>query len=457
MNFIDQIRKTIDRHSMLSGNDRLLIGLSGGPDSVCLCLVLNELKNEYGLTLSAVYIDHGLRPDETVNEAEFCRRFCDEHQIDFIKKSVDAGGHAQLNGMNLQEAARELRYKVYEETAQSINASAIALGHNADDQAETVLMRLIRGSGRKGLSGIPPVRSSIIRPLIETERRDIEGYLSGRPYMIDSSNLKDKYSRNWIRLSLMNEIKKRNPSVVNDICRCAEILRDEDAYLELKVTKTLMRLITRKSDTFIQLFLSPLRTIEKPILRRVLRRSINETSGLRGISFTHIEDIIRLIKEGDAGDRLNLPDGIRVIMEYSTLKLTSEEPAQVGNYELDCPGDLVVNETRQVLRATFEEKNDDYGDGKYSVLLSADAMEFPLTIRHKKEGDSFYPIGFGKKKKLQDLFVDEKIVRDERDGVPIVLSGDDIVWVAGLRADDRFKVTDKTQKFLRLVLSRPKL
>ena len=462
MEFIRNVRETIIKHSMLSGNDHVLVGLSGGPDSVCLAVILDKLRKDFNLLLSAVYIDHGLRPGEVKKEIEFCKDFCNRFRIDFHKRAIDVKKFAGSEGLNIQEAARELRYAVYEEISENIKADRIALGHNADDQAETILMRLFRGSGRKGLAGIPPKRGRIIRPLIETERKEIEAFLdfdsslithnSLTPYLVDSSNLKEKYARNWIRLSLMGEIRKKYPAVVHDICRTAEIFREEDEYLEIIVTKTLMRLISRKSDCSIELFLAPLQTIETPVLRRVLRRAIAATKGLRGISFVHIEDIIRLIKQGKSGNSINLPKNIRVVREYSILKISTEKPMTLSGYEIQPQCELKIKEAAIVLKAWFEEEGGETGDGRSSVLLDAGNMTFPLRIRARTAGDFFYPLGFGKKKKIQDFFVDEKIPRERRDIIPIVVSGSDIIWVAGYRADERFKVTDKTDKFLRLTI-----
>jgi tRNA(Ile)-lysidine synthase len=316
-------------------------------------------------------------------------------------------------------------------------------------------MRLLKGAGMKGLAGIPPVRDMIIRPLIETERSVIEGYLKDNSlsYMVDSSNLKEKYFRNWLRLSLISEIKKKDPAVIREISRTAEILRDEDEYLEVIVTKTLMRLFSRKNDGTIELFLTPLEVIEKPLLRRLLRRAVDAAKGLRGISFTNIEDIIDLIRSGKAGDSLDLPKEIRVIREYSLLKISTLKHVKIAQYKLDPPCDVSIRETGAVIKTVYEEKGSDPSDGRKEVLLDAGLMKFPLTVRPREAGDHFYPAGFGKKKKLQDFFVDEKVPRDMRDSVPVLLSGDDIVWVAGFRADERFAVTDKTEKVLRLIIS----
>ena len=177
---------------MLYEGDRVLIGLSGGPDSVCLLHALNNLKDEYKLALHAIYIDHGLRPDEIPAEIEFCKKFCETLGVPFITKSFDVKSYAMDYGLNKQEAARELRYKAFDETSLEINASRIALAHNTDDQAETFFMRILRGTGQRGLTGIPPVRGKIMRPLIEIERKDIEEFLDSisQSFMVDSSNLK---------------------------------------------------------------------------------------------------------------------------------------------------------------------------------------------------------------------------------------------------------------------------
>lgn len=450
--FPERVKATISKHSMLSGGETVLVGLSGGPDSVCLLSALHMLKDEFRLRLHAVYIDHGLRPDEIPDEIEFCKKLCEELSIPFIVKSIDVKTYAKEHGLNKQDAARELRYEAFNEVAFDIKADRIALGHNSDDQLETFFMRIFRGTGPKGLSGIPPVRGKIIRPLLEAERSEIEGFLDELRvnYITDSSNLKDDYLRNKIRLSFMPEVKKINPYIAETMSRTMEILREEEKYFDILVTKTLMRLISRKTLIRIELFLSPMESMEKVILRRVLRRAIDETRGLKGLEFIHIEDIIDLIKHGQHGDRLYLPKGLRVIKDYATLVMTSETPVKIGVYVLDVPGEVVIRETKTVIRTSIEDSAEDYGDGKSVVVLDGDRTGLTLIVRARENGDYFYPMGFGKKKKLQDFFVDEKVPRDERDSVPIAVLKDDIVWVAGFRASERFKVTEKTKKFLRM-------
>ncbi|MBU4321434.1 MAG: tRNA lysidine(34) synthetase TilS [Nitrospinae bacterium] len=450
MDLLGQVNTAIKKHSMLFEKDRVLIGLSGGPDSVCLLHALNNLKDEYKLSLHAIYIDHGLRPDEIPAEIEFCKKLCETLGVPFLTKSVDVKSYAKEYCLNKQEAARELRYKIFEDVALEIGSSRIALAHNADDQAETFFMRILRGAGQKGLSGIPPVRGKIIRPLIEIERKDIEEFLDSisQSFIVDSSNLKKDYFRNWLRLAVMPEFKRQNPELIRTISRTSEIIREEDNYLELIVTKTLMRLIPKKTDRTIELFLVPLETMDRVILRRVLRRAIDAVKGLRGIGFVHIEDIIELVKRGNSGDRIYLPKGIRVIKGYSTLILTSEQPSKLGAYSLNVPEELALKESGILIKSSFADSAEIPCDGKSRVIIDAERIKLPLVVRARKSGDLFYPFGFGKRKKLQDFFVDEKIPRDERDSIPIVLSGNDVVWIAGYRADERFKVMSETKKIV---------
>lgn len=448
------LKAALKKYSMLSGGETVVIGLSGGPDSVCLLSLLSKLKTELTLSLHAVYVNHNLRPDEVPAEIEFCRTLCNSMGTNFLVKSIDVNSYANEHRMNRHEAARELRYRVFNETAAEVDADRIALAHNSDDQVETVIMRLLRGSGPKGLAGIPAVRGNIIRPLIDTGRQEIEAYLGEEnlSFVTDSSNLKADYFRNRIRQYLLPLVREINPSINRTIANTTSVLQEEERWFDIVVTKNLMKMISRKKEDRIELFLAPLEAMDKVILRRLLRRTIDETSGLRGISFAHIEEVIGLIKNGKSGDRLYLPQGVRVIMEYSLLVITAENPMRINRYEISPPCDTAIREAGVVIRASFVEKEIETANGKETVLIDAESVNFPLIVRPRMNGDFFYPAGFGKRKKLQDFFVDEKVPRDERDGVPIIVSGDDIVWVAGYRADERYRATEKTEKILKLVI-----
>jgi len=449
---IMKVDETIRRNGLLSPGDAVLLGLSGGPDSTCLLMVLHALRQAYCLDIHAVYVNHNLRPDETPAETAFCRTLCEGLGIAFMQRSVDVALFSKARRMNLQEAARELRYQAFQDAAHEVKADRIALAHTADDQAETFIMRLSRGAGPAGLSGIPVRRGKIVRPLLEVQRSEIDCFLKEKDIapVMDSSNLKEDYFRNMVRLSIMPLLKRSNPNLVHSLVTTMTILQEEERYFAVLVTKTLMKLISRKTGRRIELFLAPLESMDKVILRRVLRRVIQETEGLRGVGFKHIEDIIRLIRQGTAGNRLMLPQGIRVIREYALLVITSEEPVRIAEYQLAVPGETVIVGAGLVLTASVELHAGQMGDGRSNVVLDADRVKLPLGVRPRRAGDFFHPLGFGRTRKVQDFFVDLKVPRDERDSVPLVTSGDDIVWVAGYRADDRFKVTEHTKKFLKL-------
>ncbi|MDI1472408.1 MAG: tRNA lysidine(34) synthetase TilS [Thermodesulfovibrio sp.] len=454
MDLLQKVEKTIEKFNMLSIGDHVLVGLSGGPDSVCLLHVLRELKIKYKLKISASYIDHGLRPNETPKEIEFCQKICNDLDLPFYTKSVDVREFAKQEKINLQESARILRYGALDQISLNIKADKIAVAHNADDQAETVIMRLLRGSGPAGLSGIPPVRKKIIRPLIEIERVEIEEYLNKRniQYIKDPSNESLKYLRNKIRHTLMPVIKSISPQATKIISKTADIMREENDYINVAVTKSLMRLMSRKTDQKVELFCNPMEILNIVILRRALRVAIDSVKDLRGIEFDHIEKIIDLIKKGKPGDRIYLPKGIKAIKNYSTLVISAEPPKKLSTYEISKPGEIFLQEASIVLSIEELDREEvkDFGDGKNTVYIDREKINFPLILRPRKPGDFFYPFGFGKKKKLQDFFVDEKIPRDERDLIPIIENSGEIVFIAGYRLDDRYKIEHNTKRCLKI-------
>jgi tRNA(Ile)-lysidine synthase len=438
---------------MIQSGDTIVIGLSGGPDSVCLLSVLERLRIPFNLSLHAVYFDHGLRPKETPDEIDFCRDLCGSFSISFAVKKIDVIGHAKTVKMSKQESARELRYHSLQEISKTLPAHKIALGHNADDQAETILMRLFRGTGPSGLAGIPPVRNAIIRPLIDVERRHIEQYLDteGIGFMIDSSNLHDDYLRNRLRLHIMPEVKKLNPDAIKVMSRAADICRDEDRFFDIQVTKILMKLISRKTNRSIELFLTPMENMDIVLLRRTLRRALDETHGLRSISFAHIEELINLIKMGHAGDRMYLPSNRRAIKKYATILITAEPAQKIGIIPFNITAPVTIPESGIVLVPAMIPRNQftgNTGDGKTRAVFDADKLKEPLVIRSRLPGDVFIPLGMTHRKKIQDFFVDEKIPRDERDIVPLLIAGDRIAWVIGHRIDARFAIDATTQTLL---------
>ncbi|MBF0337205.1 MAG: tRNA lysidine(34) synthetase TilS [Nitrospirae bacterium] len=452
MDIRDKVRATVRAFSMF-GMDAggcvssmcVLSGLSGGPDSVALLRLLRELFP--AVSVHAIYIDHGLRPHETPAEKAFCGQLCEHLGVPLSIRAIEPLQRKTPATM------RQSRYRLYKETAMQIGASKIALGHNKDDQAETVMLNLMRGAGLTGLAGIAPTRGMVIRPLIDVSRWEILQYLNecNQTYCLDSSNLKDIYLRNRVRIHLMPAMVQYNPNIVDTLTRNARIIREEDEYLELAVTKKLMTLISRKTDQKIELFLVPLQGMERVLLRRLLRRATAAVEALREIGVQHIEEIIALIKNASTGDRLYLPGAVRVIKGYSTLVITSEPPVRISETELSLPGEVVIRQAGYLLRATLAE-HFRQPENNRQACLDAGLMSSPLKVRARVNGDYFYPLGLGKRKKVQDYFVDEKVPRDSRNSIPLVLSNDNLVWIAGYRPDDRYKVTPATKSYCLLEL-----
>jgi tRNA(Ile)-lysidine synthase len=452
MNILYKIKETIKKYSLFSQNFHLLIGLSGGPDSVCLSLVLHKLIKDYSLKLSAVYIDHGLRPDDREREIAFCGSLSESLGIDFFVRTLKSEFSKSEKKHNLHDRLRKLRYAEYHKLAFELRVDRIAIGHTMDDQAETIIMNFLRGSGKKGLSGIAPVNGNIIRPLIDIKREEIESFLEQEriDFITDPTNKKDIYLRNKIRHNLIPQLKQINPSLVHALSHSAEIYRDEDDYLELIVAQKLEQILHHRESHTIELLLSSLQKVSTAIQRRIIQRALESIDGLRGISFTHIENIIKLCYKGKPGDSLNLPNNVRAVKSYSILKITAELPKKLSEYTLNVPGSVYVKEARCTVKAEIVERDRAASDSKESALFSSELLANPLVIRARKPGDFFYPLGFGKKKKLQDFFVDEKVPRDDRDSTLLVTSGDDIIWIVGYRMDERYKVDSHTQHCVQL-------
>jgi tRNA(Ile)-lysidine synthase len=445
-----KLKETISKHNMLSRGDYVLLGLSGGPDSTCLLSLLSNLVDEFELTLSAMYIDHGLRPDETPDEIRSCTALCTKLGVSFSVEKIELDKEKG----NLQESARDNRYWKLEVEALQAGANRIALGHTLDDQVETFMMRVLRGAGPAGLAGIPPVRGKIIRPLIAIRKNEILNYIDEKKltYCTDSSNLKTDYLRNRLRKEIMPTLEDINPSLTETLGRTMDILAEEEKYFFIQVNKTLMRMISSKGDDHIELFQIPMETLDRAILRRVLRRAVQETRDLKRLGHVHIEDIIRLIKEGHPGGSLDLPNGIKVIRKYSTLLITSAPPVRISEQEILEQGIIALPELRKKISIKIVDAKPAAKPGSNHCVLDAEKTTLPLKLRAREDGDLFYPSGFGRKKKLQDFFVDAKVPRYERDAIPIITCGDDIVWIAGYRADERYAATEKTRSFLVLEL-----
>jgi len=481
------VRSTIEKHRMLSRGDRVVVAVSGGPDSVAMLHVLWSLKEEYELDLRAAHLNHGFRGDEADRDAEYVGSLCKRLDVPLTCEKLDVPRLAEAWGLAAQQAARRARYRFLARVALEAGASTVALGHNLDDQVETLLMRFLRGAGLDGLAGIPPVREvsarelgealrtaacpriAIVRPLVETPRRAIERYCAdqGLHPRVDSSNLKPVYLRNRIRAELLPLIRDRyNPNVDGVLQNMVSTLRADLALLRELAEKAWSD-VRAGRDAAPSLDADRFRTLPLALQRRVLRLALEEAGvDLSRLEFVHVESVRDLALRGREGAVVHLPGGMLAGRRGASVAFAwparrrgrSFRPrgrftvARRGVTRLDRMG---LEVEARVVEAPVQgphpcERPVAPGEeGRPArAWFDAESAAGPLLLRFRRAGDRFEPLGVGGTKKLKDFFIDRKVSADRRDAVPLLLSGSDIMWVVGYRIDERFKVTPQTRSVL---------
>ncbi|MCD6506246.1 tRNA lysidine(34) synthetase TilS [Candidatus Poribacteria bacterium] len=457
--FIRKVRETIREYGMIHGGDKVLIAVSGGPDSMALLRSLDLLKGELNITLHIAHLDHRFRGEESAEDARFVAETARKLGIPITIERIDVPKFIEETGLSEEEGARKVRYEFLKRTADAIGASKIALGHTADDQAETVLMRLIRGSGMRGLSGIPPVRASrFIRPLIRISRRQIDEFLAeiGQSYRIDSSNLEPIYARNRIRLELIPILARYNPNISSVLARTGEVLATEDDLLSQIADDELNQRLIERTKTYVRLSIRGFNELHIAIKRRIIRRTIEMTKGdLLNIDLTHINSVLHIISGEKPNSEVDLP-GVKVKRRYSELIATvcPQKSTPPYRYTLDLPGEVEIPEAGLRITTEVVDVKPEFVGGEDTAVLDLDKLSPPLIVRNRRPGDRFIPLGMKGNKKVKDLFIDEKVPPELRDKVPILLSEGEIVWVAGYRIDERFKTGDETKRFAVIRVSR---
>jgi len=456
MEILRKFEQTIRRFNMLQKGDRVIVACSGGPDSVALLHLLNQIKEKYDLKLFVAHINHKLRGQESDEDERFVKRLAKDLGLDFYSKSFDVKKIAKKEKLSIEEAAREVRYDYLNKLANRIKATKIALGHNADDQAETVLMRLIRGAGGLGLSGMPPVKDKLIRPLLEIKREKIEQFLKENElgFRIDSSNLRKVYLRNKVRLELMPYLKKNyNPNIVDTLNRTASILSAQEDYLKKETLKAFDKIAKAQKEK-ISLDLAKLFNydifLQREILRLVFERlGEGEFKG----SFAQVELVLNLAQQRKAGRRIFLNKDVLAEVSAGHLnfyKVKKEEKDQSlvfpGAAESERFGIRLDSEI--VKRKNLKEKP--YSKDEMTAFLSWDKLKPPFILRNPRTGDRFSPLGMKGTKSLKDFLTDLKVPRYEKERVLVLTSNDWIVWVLGYRIADQFKVQKSTKEILRI-------
>ena len=453
---IEKVRNTILRHNMIMHGDRVIVAVSGGPDSVCLLDILVAFTPELGIELVVAHFDHGLRPDEDEAETKFVKTLTASLKLPFETKKADPG----LGGgaASQEERARLARYQFLEEVKERFSADRIAVGHNLNDQAETVLMRLLRGSGPSGLAGIPPCRDEkIIRPLIEISRDEIESYLAQREltYVTDSSNLQTRYLRNRIRLELVPLLKKYQPRIVELLGQTAKVMRDDETWLAATAEEWVKGATEASVDGEIRMPLSSFKVLPEALKNRIIRHALKITGGgLRRVNWRHIKAVNQIAMGEKPQAFINLPNSITFRKVYDSLVFTAAKAkrAESFSYLLDGPGTFDLPALGRTV--SLEEMENitlpDIGASPWTAFLNADRLSYPLMIRNFRPGDKFVPFGMNGHKKLKKFFIDLKVPSAVRTQTPILTCRDTPIWVCGQRIDDRFKVTPEIRKVLRV-------
>ncbi len=444
---LDRIKKTIQEYKLLEKKDRILIAYSGGVDSTGLLNLLLELREGWSFELFLGHFNHKLRQKADEDE-QFVRRMARKYSLPLIVGSKDVSSYARTKKLNIEEAGREIRYDFLKKTALKIGGAKIATGHTKTDQAETFLMRLMRGSGLRGLGGIfPLVEGTIIRPLIQVERKDIESYLKGKgiEFRIDESNLDRRFLRNRIRLDLIPYIKQNfEPEIVSSLGRIASIIREEDSLLE-KIAQEKTKKVVSKKNNQVSLGVKPLSSLPRAMARRVVRDFISELRGnLRAISFEDVESILAL-KEGK---EFPLRKDHVLRREQGQIFLKSKVTPKIS-YEYRWEGKAPLN--IKELKLKFEGKKMKRGkslrldfDDQASAFFDLGKLKFPLLVRNRSEGDRYQPLGAPGQKKLKEIMRAKGIPLSERERRPVFLTGDKIIWILGLPISEKFKVEKGT-------------
>jgi tRNA(Ile)-lysidine synthase len=458
VDFIGKVRATVKRFWMLQDGDRVIVGVSGGVDSVVLLHVLTVLRDDYDLSLVVAHLDHGIRGEESRREADFVRELAHGMGLPFETMLVDVQAVARKRRISLQEAARGARYRFYEEVRKKHEAQKVALGQTADDQAETVLMRMIRGAGLRGLKGIPPVRrGGYVRPLIEIARQDVERFADaeGLSWVTDSSNIKNIYLRNKVRRELIPHLEREyNPSIKGGLTRMASILSREEDYLDGRAEEVASGLM-RGNDGELILDIPKLTAFHEALWFRVLQKALGRMLGgdLRNIKTVHLEGICRLLTRRAPNKVLCLPQGVSVEKHYTELFIRKGKPPDVLSFEyiVDCPGVTLLENLGKKLVTRMEEPEEDVpADIDSNVAYLDDSkLIYPLILRSFEEGDRFIPLGMRGHKKVKDFFIDIKVPKLLRRRIPLLVSGENIVWIVGYRMSDYYKLTEESKRILR--------
>jgi tRNA(Ile)-lysidine synthase len=440
------------RHRMFLPGETVLVAVSGGPDSVAMLHALLSRREEFGITIHVAHLNHGIRGEAADMDEEFVRALAQDWNLPATVERIDVPALRRKLRMSEEEAARQARYEFLYRTASKIGASKIAVGHTADDRAESVLMNVIRGTGIEGLGALRPVAGNIVRPLLDTWRSEVEAYIRENrlSFRIDESNLNLAYTRNRVRHELIPLLEKRyNPRVKNALVRLAEIAQSAADFIEGAALDSISK-ITYSGAIDAEMLCD----LPEALLYQIVRSEVERIRGdLRDIEFEQIYRVVQALRSG--GDfTITLPSGkvyaVRRGSEFRIAKkkqLPGVEPFEI---ELKVPGRTQIPQIGLVIEAEWIESPQPKKSSPDVVLIPEDAIAGTLRIRSVRPGDRIIPFGMHESKKLQDVFVDKKVPRARRALAGVVVDDEKILWVVGVVASEATRVTERTHRAIRL-------
>lgn len=469
MDVTGELRRTIESYKLFEPGDRIVVAASGGPDSTALLHLLFLLSAETGWQLAVAHANHGFRPGESAREAEFVRGQAEKRGLPFFYRELDVPGYLKREGGNPQDAARLLRYDFLTAAAKSWGTGIIALAHHADDQAETVLMRIFRGTGVSGLTGMSLVQErdglKLVRPLLRMGKQQLIGELERlqEAYVTDSSNAKTAYTRNRIRLETLPLLSSYNPSVVHALNRLSEVATADDDYLE-EVSRQKVAQMVRKGPGEVRFSGAAFAGLHVALQRRFIKLILNYLFGTtENLDFAAVEQIRSgLLEDGAPNRRMSVSGRIYLDREYDAVRLgTGTSIAVPGDYVYPLEavsGKIVLAEAGGQLEIALIPAADEAAGTACSWEARFDAGElvFPLQLRNRRPGDRMQVDGLNGSKKVKDIFIDDKVPRSRRDHTPVVTdAGGTILWLPGIRRARAAKVTENTKQILRLRYTPP--
>ncbi|MDF2474206.1 MAG: hypothetical protein K0R21_1988 [Anaerocolumna sp.] len=457
------VEKYIEDNNLISEGDRIVVGVSGGADSVCLFHVLLGLTNKYRLTLYVVHVNHGIRGTDALEDENFVRELCKRYDTAFTLVSANVPAIARSQGLSEEEAGRNIRYQAFNECYEKNMCNKIAIAHNKNDNAETILFHLFRGSGIKGLTGISVARDAIIRPLLCVTREQIENYLEMNQFSFrtDKTNLTEDYSRNKIRHRIISFAKEEiNPKSVEHIVNAGNQLREINEYLEMKIEAAFRESVSKQEQDNYVINLNSLQSehsiIQKGIIRKVYELLAKQ---LKDVDALHINLILELAHK-EVGKNINLPYHILAVKGYHdiTMKINHDfalmenDSPNITEQVIIAPGEYYVSQIHKILRANLlnYKKNMNIPKNGCTKWFDYDKIKNTVMLRGRNEGDFIQIDSIGSKKKLKSLFIDNKVPRKERDFIPLLADGQHIMWIIGDRISEAYKVSENTKVILEI-------